>query len=113
MTEIAFNQERLKTLVGTFLSSIQMGGSVDLSLGREIVAMSKELARALKGHELIPKTLINELHSTSKILRGEIPHIRVGANDAEQIANELDYSFDLILRGESHEDRAPGVPRII
>ncbi len=56
---------------------------------------------------------MNELRVATKVLRAEAPYVDGGRNDLESMADKLEITFDLILKGESPEDRVPGVPRII
>lgn len=72
---------------------------------------SRELARLLKGAEQLPRRIVNDLYITAKIRENEGPHskdsVRVG-----QMAAALYMTFDLILLGESPDDRRPDVPRV-
>ncbi|SEL68001.1 hypothetical protein SAMN05216359_113136 [Roseateles sp. YR242] len=72
---------------------------------------SRELARLLKGSEQLPRQIVNDLYVTAKILENEAPYSKDSAA-VGQMASALYMTFDLILLGESHEDRRPGVPRI-
>ncbi|MHA6196399.1 hypothetical protein ACX3YG_18745 [Pseudomonas wadenswilerensis] len=72
---------------------------------------SRELAQLLRGSEQLPRQIVNDLYIIAKTLENEAPH----SIDSEQVlkmAYALYMTFDLILLGESHEDRQPGVPRI-
>lgn len=93
------------------VSALQTGqGLREEAFGR-LDAASRELARQLKGSDILPRKLINELYMTAKILENEAPY----AKDRQRVsdmASVLFMTFDLILLGESHEDRQSGVPRI-
>ncbi len=71
---------------------------------------SKELARLLRGAEQLPRQIVNDLYVTAKILESEAECSR-DSELVRQMASELYMTFDLILLGESHEDRTPGIPR--
>ncbi|WP_218008509.1 hypothetical protein, partial [Janthinobacterium agaricidamnosum] len=71
------------------------------------------LARLLKNSELISKSLLNELHTAAKILRAEAPFVKGKSATLVKMAEQLELTFDLILRGECHNDRISGVPRVI
>ncbi|GAA0831066.1 hypothetical protein [Cupriavidus pauculus] len=71
---------------------------------------SRELARLLKGSEQLPRQIVNDLYVTAKILENEASYSRDAVLVA-QMASALYMTFDLILLGESHEDRRLGVPR--
>ena len=106
-------QERLQTELGRFLQGIQVRRSIDSEAFRVIDTDAHELARRLKGEALVPKWILNELRVATKVLRAEAPHIEGGRNPLVDMADRLEMTFDLILKGESHEDRIPGVPRIV
>jgi hypothetical protein len=60
----------------------------------------------------VPKSLLKELRFAIKAMRAEA----VRHKDHQRLlkmADELELTFDLILVGEAHGDRVPGVPRII
>ncbi|MEQ1698768.1 MAG: hypothetical protein ABMA25_01600 [Ilumatobacteraceae bacterium] len=80
----------------------------------ELVLATEAAVRSLKGHRLLDRELLLEIHLVERVLRRESEHL-VGASALLVItaADRLDYLFDLILRGESPEDRRPGVPRIM
>lgn len=113
MNYYKFDNECLKEWTGRFLLSIQVERDVDLLAAQEVISRAKELARALKGCELVPRDALKELHMTKKILRAEIPYLKNGADEVIKVADEIEFIFDLILLGECCEDRVPGVPRII
>ncbi|WP_457447618.1 hypothetical protein [Roseateles sp. P5_E4] len=71
---------------------------------------SRELARLLKGADQLPRQIVNDLYLTAKILENEAPYSKDNAR-VGQMASALYMTFDLILLGESHEDRRSGVPR--
>ncbi|WP_434577354.1 hypothetical protein J3P95_10810 [Pseudomonas sp. Z5-35] len=113
MNDLIIDQERLREWTGRLLLPIQAERQIDLLAAREVVLCAKKLARTLKGCELIPRSILNELHRTIRILRAEIPYLKNGVGDASQVADEIELVFDMILRGECFGDRVPGVPRII
>ncbi|GGY21192.1 hypothetical protein [Paludibacterium paludis] len=113
MSNMIFDQEGLRRQIGRLLLSIQAERSIDLLAVQMVVEQVKELAKTLKGSELLPRTVLYELHTAIKILRAEIPHIKHGRDDVVRTVDEIELAFDLILRGECHESRVPGVPRIV
>lgn len=71
----------------------------------------REVASFLKGREQLPRRVLLELRRAAGVLENEAPY----AKDKEavvQMAQAMQLTLDLILRGESHDDRKPGVPRI-
>ncbi|OOW67703.1 hypothetical protein Xmlh_03835 [Xanthomonas axonopodis pv. melhusii] len=113
MSNFIFDLDSVKRPLGKLLLSIQTERNTDLLIVQDVISQVKELARALKGRDLIPREILYELHTAIKILRAEIPHLKNGVDGAIKAANEIELAFDLILRGECHGDRVPGVPRII
>ncbi|MBR0753218.1 hypothetical protein JQ604_13585 [Bradyrhizobium jicamae] len=113
MTKFETSFEQLKLELGDFLLAIQTVRKVDAAAFQRIDREATVLAHALKGQALIPKSLLNELYKASKILRAEAPYIEDRQGDLEAMADTLETTFDLILAGESPDDRLPGVPRII
>ncbi len=74
---------------------------------------SKQLAKVLKTEEFVPKSVLNELYVSAQVLRNEAPYFRSETATLLSMANQLEMTLALILRGESHEDRIPNVPRVI
>lgn len=57
--------------------------------------------------------MLNELKVAIGVLRSETQQLGGEAGKLIEMSNRLEMTFDLILRGESPDDRTPGVPRII
>lgn len=106
-------QEDLKEKLFRFLLPIQTERYVDHRAFDEVIVRANDAARLLKSHELVPKAMLNDLHMASKILRAEASHIKHETEAMLKMAEKLELALDLILLGESKEDRIPGVPRII
>ncbi|MFC5743194.1 hypothetical protein [Dyella tabacisoli] len=113
MTEVNTMREDLKERLFRFLLPIQTERYVDHRAFEDVISRADDAARLLKSYELVPKALLNDLHATSKVLRAEALHIKSETGAMLKMAERLEYVFDLILLGESLEDRIPGVPRII
>ena len=75
--------------------------------------LCEKLAHALKGTDLVSKSLLNELYVTIQVIRAEAPYVRGETSLLQEMAAKLEYCFALILRNESPADRVPGVPRIM
>ena len=99
--------------LGQFLAAIQTVRKVGATAFERIDRAAEALARLLKGHSLVPKALLNELRVAAKILRSEAPCVEGGRNSLVAMADKLEMTLDLILKGECHDDRVPGVPRIL
>jgi hypothetical protein len=87
--------------------------AIDPQVFQEIHAQARLLACLLKDRELISKSLLNELHTAARILRAEAPYVKGQSVALVKMAEQLELTFDLILLGECHSDRVPGVPRVI
>ncbi|GAA5121239.1 hypothetical protein JIN84_00445 [Luteolibacter yonseiensis] len=110
---ISITGPRIRDAVSNFLIPLQTTRVVGREAFGELHSCVKELAKQLKGHDLVPKSLLNEIYGTMQTLRNEAPYFKGETSTLEDMANQLEMSLGLILIGESHEDRASGVPRII
>lgn len=113
MTDIEMIFEHLKEELGAFLLKIQTVRVVDVEAFERIDSDTRKLAQELKNQALVPKVMLNELRTATKILQAEAPHMRAEQGAMLDMAGKLEMTFDLILLGEDHRDRIPGVPRII
>ena len=113
MNELELVQELFKDRIGVVILLIQTSHKIDIKAFQEADVQARLLARLFKEYALIPKAMLNELHVAAKILRAEAPYCKSDANTLVKMAEQLEMTFDLILRGECHDDRVPGVPRII
>jgi hypothetical protein len=71
----------------------------------------RTLARLLKGHEMLPRKIIYALDMAAGTLENEAPY----SHDEQKVlamSRAFRFTFGLILLGESHEDRKPGVARV-
>jgi hypothetical protein len=113
ITEMREIQEDLKQRLFRFLLPIRTEHHVDRRAFEEVIARANDAARLLKSHELVSKALLNDLHMASKVLRAEAAHIKPETEAMLKMAGRLEFVFDLILLGESPEDRVSGVARIV
>jgi hypothetical protein len=113
MNDLDLAQESFRLKVGDFLLSVQTMKAINPQAFLEVDAQARLLARLIKDKELISKSLLNELHMAARILRAEAPFIKDQQATLVKMAEQLELTFDLILRGECHSDRVPGVPRVI
>lgn len=111
--KITIVQKNIEADALRLLLPIQTKWVLDPEAFASLHANAKELARLLKGQDLVPKDILHSLNSTVKVLRAEAPYMGTQAERLVKMADDLAYTFDLILADESHEDRSPGVPRII
>lgn len=113
MSDLESAQESFKQKIGGLLLSVQTMKAIDSQVLQEVDIAARLLASLLKDQESISKSLLNELHMAAKILRAEAPYVKEQSGTLIKIAEQLELTFDLILRGECHGDRVPGVPRVI
>lgn len=72
---------------------------------------SRQWAFLLKGSQAIPRAPFKELYSAARVLEAEAPYTG-NPSLVLQMASALHMTADLIIWGECHEDRVPGVPRV-
>ncbi|WP_139236823.1 hypothetical protein [Rugamonas rubra] len=113
MNDLEFVQEDFKEKVGSFILAVQTMKIVDYKVAQDVVCQSKLLARLLKDKELVSKSILNELYTAARMLRTEAPFIKGHSDALVEMAEQLELTFYLILRGECHDDRVSGVPRVI
>lgn len=105
--------DRYKEELGRFLLQIQTARVLDASSFARLEADGREIAWQLRGQPLIPKSVLHEMRTAMKILRAEAPYMPSDQRAMNDMADRLEMIFDLILVGEDHSDRTPGVPRIL
>jgi hypothetical protein len=113
MSEIMPIFERYQEELGRFLLQIQTVRMVDVDAFQRLEADGRELARLLKNQPSVPKSVLREMRGGMKILRAEAPYMPSEQRAMNDMADRLEMAFDLILLGEDHGDRTPGVPRIL
>ncbi|QKH38518.1 hypothetical protein FOC84_27730 [Achromobacter pestifer] len=101
----------LRSSGAEFVMALQTTKEIKRQAFERLDKASRELARLLRGAEQLPRNIINDLYITAKILENEAPYSQDSAL-VSQMAGTLYMTFDLILLGESHEDRLPGIPRV-
>ena len=113
MTDAEMSFERFKDELDAFLWKVQGARILDAEAFERLNADSHKLAAELKSWPLLPKSVLNEIRAATKILRAEAEHMPEEQDAMLDMAAKLEMTFDLILMGEDHSDRSPGVPRII
>lgn len=113
MTDAEMIFERFKEELGGFLLKIQTIRVLDAEAFERLNADCRKLAQELKNQPLVPKSMLNEIRVATKILRAEAAYVSGERDVIIDMADKLEMTFDLILLGEDHSDRTPGVPRII
>lgn len=104
---------RLREAVSNFLVPLLTTRVVKKDAFEELAASAEMLAKLLKGHDLVPKSLLREIYGSIGSLRNEAPYFKEQSATLVDMSNKLEWTYYLILIGECNEDRVPGVPRII
>jgi len=108
-----FHGSGIREAITTFLVPLQATKIIKKDAFEELVNAINALAQALKGHDFVSKSLLDEIYTTIRVLRNEAPHFHSETAVLENMADQLEMLFALILIGETPNDRTPGVPRII
>jgi len=112
MRDVGAIGSELRKAIFEFILPLQTTRIVDREAFDRLDQSARSLAVVLKGNDLLPRALLNDLHVAGRVIRREAPYIKGESRNLEEMADRLEMTFDLILLGESHEDRTPGVPRI-
>lgn len=114
MSEIEIFADDFRQKISDFLVPIQTSKFVSEEKFRAVQQALELVASKLKDRDLVSKSLLNEAYVTIKILRAEAPHFNKDESMAiVNMANKLEFIFDLILKNETTDQRKPGVPRIL
>ena len=107
--------EQLERYMFDVVNGVQGGKEIRRSAFERTEQLSKQLTALIKGHELLPRDILLQLDKAANVLQNEASYMPTTADKQEalRMANAIQVTFDLILRGECHDDRRPGVPRII
>jgi hypothetical protein len=104
---------RIEEAFSNFFIPLQTVRVVNRDAFEELDRSVKLLAKQLNGHVMVPKSLLNAIYASMQILRNEAPYFKGDTAMLEAMANQMETTLALILLGESHDDRTPGVPRIL
>lgn len=107
--------ERLERHMFDVVNGVQDGKEIIRAAFEQTEQLSRQLTALLKGHELLPRSILLQLSQAMTVIQNEAPYMQTNADQQEafRIANVLQGTLDLILRGECHDDRRPEIPRII
>jgi hypothetical protein len=107
--------ERLERHMFDVVNGVQDGKEIRRAAFEQTEQLSRQLTALLNGHELLSRSILLQLSQTVTVLQNEAPYMPTNADQQEalRMANVLRGTLDLILKGECHDDRRPGIPRII
>lgn len=94
-----------------FLLPLQTSKEINEDVFEKLDQSSREWARLLKGSQAIPRAPFKELYSAARVLVAEAPYSK-NADLIQEMASKLHMTADLIVWGQCHEDRQPGVPQV-
>lgn len=97
------------------VNGVQDGKEIRASAFERTEELSRQLTKLLKDHEFLPRYVLLKLSQAAAILENEASYMPTIAEQQEAVrmANAIQVTSSLILRGECHDDRRPGIPRII
>ena len=107
--------EQLERHMFDVVNGVQDGKEIRRCAFKQTEQLSKQLTSLLKGQELLPRYILLQLSQAANILQNEASYMPTTADKQEafRMANAIQVTLNLILRGECHDDRRPGIPRII
>jgi hypothetical protein len=107
--------EELERHMFDVVNGVQDGKEIRTTSFERTEQLNNQLTALLKGHELLPRHILLRLSQAATVLQNEALYMPTTAEQQEalRMANAIQMTSDLILRGECHDDRRPGIPRII
>ncbi|GJM24871.1 MAG: hypothetical protein DHS20C16_12860 [Phycisphaerae bacterium] len=103
----------LRQAITDFLVPLQTTRVVNKDAFARLFTHAQELMPILKEHELVPKSLLNELYRVPLVILAEAPYFKDESEQLDEMAHKIGVCFSRILKGEVPEDRIPGVPRLM
>jgi hypothetical protein len=107
--------EQLERHMFDVVNGVQDGKEIRKAAFERTQQLSKQLTTLLKGHELLPRYILLQLYQAENVLQNEASYMPTVTDQQEalQMASAIQLTSYLILKGECHDDRRPGIPRII
>ena len=114
MSEIEALADELRQNISDFLLPIQTSKILDETNFKPVQKTLEKIASKLKGVDLVSKSILNEIYVAIKILRVEASYFKGDESiSMVNMANKLEFIFEMILKNETIDQRKPGVPRIL
>lgn len=104
--------DELKRHLDDVVNGVQEAKEVRAVAYEQFELLSKELTTMLKGRELLPRRALLMLDMAANTLENEASYAKEPAR-VTAMANAVRMTLGLILLGEAHDGRKPGVPRIL
>jgi hypothetical protein len=113
--EIRAAFEQLECHMFDVVNGVQEGKEIRKAAFERTEQLSKQLTTLLKGHELLPRYILLKLNQAGNILQNEASYMSTTADQQEalRMASAIQLTSYWILKGECHDDRRPGILRII
>jgi hypothetical protein len=104
----------LREAVSGFLYPLKTTRAVKKDAFARLESVVTEATRICKTDALLSKALLTEIFVTTRAIEPEEPFVAIVDRPVlRDMREKLDSLFYLLVRGESPEDRVPGVPRIV
>lgn len=103
--------ELLKQKTTKFVYPLVLEGVVLNDEFDDLLSFVEDLSQMFKYDSMLPKNILKELLLTLKSIKSQ--NERLKSKELSFMEERLEHVFNLILGGESVDDRKPGVPRII
>ena len=106
--------EELQRHLVDVVNGVQDGKEIRNVALEQLEQLSRQLTELLKGHELIPRYILQSLSRAASVLDASAAYLPTSSEQqkARAIAHAVQLTLSLIILGECHEDRKVGVPRI-
>ncbi len=104
--------DELKCHLADVVNGVQEAKEVRTAAYEQVELLSKKLTSMLKGRELLPRRTLLALDMAANTLENEASYAKEQTR-VTAMANAIRMTLGLILLGEAHEDRKPGVPQIV
>jgi hypothetical protein len=113
--EISSVFENLECSMFDVVNGVQDGKEIRTAAFERTEQLSRQLTALLKGHELLPRYIMLGLSKAATILQNEAPYMPTTSEqqEARRMSNAIQLTSSLILYGECHQDRRPGIPQIM
>ena len=104
----------LREAVSAFLYPLKTTSEVKKEAFARLEAIAAEATRICKAAALLSKALLAEIFIATRAIEPEEEYVAVEDRAALcGMRQKLDVLFYLLLKGESPEERLPGVPRVV
>ncbi|MFV8980921.1 hypothetical protein [Serratia fonticola] len=103
--------EELRKITTDFIYPLTLEGVVVKVAFNNLLSFTDNMTRIFKNEDFLPKNILRELLLTICAMKTHSQ--KLNSNEFYEMTLKLEKNFNLIIAGESIDDRKPGVPRII